>query len=106
MFGSIGVFSNWNPSKAGDVLQQAHPAVGNIPFIPNQTSVRTSPTATERGPGQVAGSTVQRVQPQEKGTYFTRRSLGPSASSPAREGCPGGCGGCQGGKDNSRAGER
>ena len=55
----MSVFSNYNPQKAGGVLQQAKPAVAVYPWVPNK---QTSP-----------GTFNRLVTPTERGNWFLRQ---------------------------------
>lgn len=99
------VFSRFDPTKAGNVNAQAHPNVYVYPWISTQKAVRTNPTpassvGTTGSPivangKQNFGTRIQRIQPNEKNSFFSKRGYSMGASSPNRDKCSCG-GGCTG----------
>lgn len=88
----MSVFRNYNSNQAGGVNANAFPRVHSIPWQPTQRNVRSNPNIP---------SQPQRIQPQERGTFFPTSAsdggtLAPSMSSSASVGCGGGgsCASC------------
>jgi hypothetical protein len=88
------VFSRYNPRSVGDVLKQAKPNATALPRKPHNYTTRIDTQWGGRG-------RVFRVQPHERGTWFTHNPFpGTTAATPAAPslssgGC--GCGGrCSG----------
>jgi len=84
----MSVFRNYNSQKAGNVNANAFPRVHPIPWVPTQRNVRTNPNIP---------SQPQRIQPNERGTFYPTSAsnggtLAPQMSS-AGCGCGGGCSG-------------
>lgn len=84
----MSVFRNYDPKAKGKVIKQAFPMVTPIPWVPTQRNIRANPNIP---------SQPQRIQPQERGTYFPGSSNGGGTLAVSMSsGCSslGGCSGC------------
>jgi hypothetical protein len=67
----MAVFRNYKPTQAGAVSGNAHPNVHSYPWVPNNSSIRSSGTRV---------GWTERVQPQERGRTWGRSSVSVGAS--------------------------
>lgn len=83
----MSLYRNYDSRAAGGVVKNAFPNVHPVPWTPTQRNVRANPNIP---------SQPQRVQPQERGTYFpTSASGGGTLAVAMSSGCSS-CGGCSG----------
>lgn len=82
----MSVFRNYSTQSSGGVNNNAFPRVHPIAWTPTQQNVRANPNIP---------SQPQRVQPQERGTFFGTSASGGGTLAPQMSaGCSGcGCGG-------------
>lgn len=83
----MSVFRNYNSQKAGDINANAFPRMHPIPWTPTQRNIRANPNIP---------SQPQRIQPNERGTFFPTSSSGGGTLAPAMSSGCSSCGGCSG----------
>lgn len=80
----MSVFRNYNSRMAGGVNANAFPRVISQPWIPTQRNIRANPNIP---------SQPQRIQPNERGTFFPTSADSGGTLSPSMSGGCVGCGG-------------
>lgn len=83
----MSVFRNYNPRSAGGVNNNAFPRVISQPWIPTQRNIRANPNIP---------SQPQRIQPNERGTFYPTSADNSGTLAPSMGSGTCGCAGCNG----------